>query len=198
MRIWILIRNAHFELCSVHTREVIAIFELRSVHTRVRIWDFAFQREKNVWVPCQSNMHGVRISCASVHRQCSVYRRKWLEGHLAPPPNHDLEVRAFIRWLRCVICEMRNRKTPLDCHLKCAFQITHRDVIWRTHGPNYRLSNFNSKCAFRIKIQHICTLSSCENSLSVPGRTMWTRAPSRKTEHVNTLFRTFYLGHFHM
>ena len=25
--------------------------------------------------------------------------------------------------------------------------------FWRTHGPNYRLSNFNSKCAFRIKIQ---------------------------------------------
>ena len=52
---------------SVHTREVIAIFELRSVHTTDRIWDFAFQREKNVWVPCPLNMHGARISCASVH-----------------------------------------------------------------------------------------------------------------------------------
>ena len=59
--------NAHLELRSVHTREVIAIFELCSVQTRDRIWDFAFQREKNVWVPCQSNMHGARISCASVH-----------------------------------------------------------------------------------------------------------------------------------
>ena len=39
----ILIRNAHFELWSVHTREVIAIFELRSVHTRDQIWDLAFQ-----------------------------------------------------------------------------------------------------------------------------------------------------------
>ena len=83
--IWIIIWIAHFELRSVHTREVIAIFELRSVHTRDRIWDFAFQREKNVWVPCQSNMHGARISCASVHMQRAVYRRKWLEGHVAPP-----------------------------------------------------------------------------------------------------------------
>ena len=63
-----------------------------------------------------------------------IYMWKWLEGHLAPPPpppppNHDLEVRAFIRWFSC-------------------------DVIWRTHGPKYRLSNFNSKCAFRIKIQN--------------------------------------------
>ena len=86
--IWIIIWIAHFELRSVHTREVIAIFELSSVHayTRDRIWDFPFQREKNVWVPCQSNMHGARISCASVHMQHAVYRRKWLEGHLAPPP----------------------------------------------------------------------------------------------------------------
>ena len=62
------------------------IFELRSVHTRDQVWDFAFQREKNVWVLCQSNMHGARISCASVHMQRTVYRRKWLEGHLALPP----------------------------------------------------------------------------------------------------------------
>ena len=55
--------------------------------------------------------------------------------------------------------------------MKCAFQITHRDVIWRTHGPKYRISNFYSKCAFRIKIQNtelkfkIRTLPSCENIL---------------------------------
>ena len=49
---------------------------------------------------------------------------------------------------------MRNSNDGPDHHLKCAFQITHRDVIWRTHGPKYRLSNFNSKCAFRIKIQN--------------------------------------------
>ena len=67
--IWIIIWIAHFELRSVR-REVIAIFELRCVHTRDRIWDLAFQSgEKNVWEPCQSNMHRARISCASVHMQ---------------------------------------------------------------------------------------------------------------------------------
>ena len=86
MRILILIRNAHFELRSVHTIEVIANFELRSVHTSDQILDFAFQREKNVWVPCQSNMHGAHISCASVHMQRTVYRQKWLEGHTSSAP----------------------------------------------------------------------------------------------------------------
>ena len=72
--IWIIIWIAHFDLRSVHTREVIVIFELCSVHTRDRIWEFAFQWEKNVWVPCQSNMHGAHISCASVYMQRAVYR----------------------------------------------------------------------------------------------------------------------------
>ena len=52
-----------------------------------------------------------------------------------------------------MICEMNNLKTPPDRHLKCAFQMTHRYVIWRTHGPKYHLSNFYSKCAFQIQIQ---------------------------------------------
>ena len=39
----------------------------------------------SVWVPCQSNMHGACVSCASVHMQRAVYRQKWLEGHLALP-----------------------------------------------------------------------------------------------------------------
>ena len=62
-----MIQDAHLELRSVHTVKVIANFELRSVHMSERILDFAFQREKNVWVPCQSNINGARISCASVH-----------------------------------------------------------------------------------------------------------------------------------
>ena len=41
--IWIIIWIAHFELRSVHTREVTAIFDLCSVHTRDRIWDLAFR-----------------------------------------------------------------------------------------------------------------------------------------------------------
>ena len=144
--------NYYLKLRSVHTTEVIAIFELRSVHMRDRIWDFTFQREKNVWVPCQSNMHGARISHASVHMQRAVYRRKWI-GHLTPPPKSRFRGQGIIRWFRCVICEMRNLKTPPDRHLKCAFQMTHRDVIWRIHGPKYSLSNLNSKCAFQIQIQ---------------------------------------------
>ena len=75
--IWMIIRIAQFESCSVHTREVIAIFELRSVHTRDRICDLAFQSRRTcvarVWVPCQSNMHGVHASCPSVHMQRAVY-----------------------------------------------------------------------------------------------------------------------------
>ena len=42
--------------------------------------------------------------------------------------------------------------------------------FWRTHGPNYRLSNFNSKCIqnahFELNFK-LRTLLSCENSHSV-------------------------------
>ena len=46
-----------------------------------------------------------------------------------------------------------------DHHLNCAFQIMHRDVILRTHGPKYRDSNDHSNCAFQIQIQiaHFCS-----------------------------------------
>ena len=69
-----IIRIVQLDLRSVHTREVIAIFEFRSVHTTDRIiMGFSIpEQEKNVWVPCQSNMHGARISCASVHMQRAV------------------------------------------------------------------------------------------------------------------------------
>ena len=64
---WILIRNAQFWITQcTHERSNRDIWITQCTHER-RIWDFAFQREKNVWVPCQSNMHGARISCASVH-----------------------------------------------------------------------------------------------------------------------------------
>ena len=42
-----------------------------------------------------------------------------------------------------------------------AIQIMHHDVIWRRHGPNYRVSNFNSKFELKLKLR---TLLSCENS----------------------------------
>ena len=134
-----------------HDRPVI----LRILNYAVYTWATKFWI-LHVWVPCQSNMHGARISCASVHTcmQLAVYRRKWLEGHTSSAPKkHDLEVKSFIHRFCCVICENRNWKTPLDRDLRCAFQITFRDVIWHTHSLKYRLLNFNTKCAFRIKIQ---------------------------------------------
>ena len=121
-----------FELRSVHTREVIAIFELRSVHFKFnRIWGLAFQSgRRNVWVPCQSTCIELAFPVASVHMQRTVYRQKWLEGHVAPPPNHNLEVKAFIQRFCCVIWEMRNWKT--------------------TSGPWFelRISNDASRCNF--------------------------------------------------
>ena len=48
-----------------------------------------------------------------------------------------------------------------DGHLKCAFQITHRDVIFRTHVPKYCHSNDHSNCAIQITHRDIilCTHS---------------------------------------
>ena len=48
---------------------------------------------------------------------------------------------------------MRNWKTPPDRHLNCAFQMTHRDVIWRTHGPKYCNLNDNSNCALCSRVK---------------------------------------------
>ena len=44
---------------------------------------------------------------------------------------------------------MRNLKCIIQ-NDGCVLQITHRDVILRTHGPKYSHSN----CAFRIQIAH--------------------------------------------
>ena len=72
-----------------HGRSNCEFWITQCTHER-RILDFAFQREKNVWVPCQSNMHGARISCASVHMQLAVYRRKLLEGHTSSAPQNTI------------------------------------------------------------------------------------------------------------
>ena len=54
---------------------------------------------------------------------------------------------------------MRNSNGVPDHDLNCAFQITHRHVILRTHGPKYRHSNDNSNCAILmiIQIAHFCS-----------------------------------------
>ena len=46
---------------------------------------------------------------------------------------------------------MRNSNDGPDHHSNCAIQITHHDVILRTHGLKYRHLNDHSNCAFRIK-----------------------------------------------
>ena len=60
---------------------------------------------------------------------------------------------------------MCNWKTPPGRHLK--WRIKWRcDVIWRTHGPKYRLSNDHSKCAIQMIIL-INTLCSRVKTVSV-------------------------------
>ena len=159
----------HFELRSVHTREVIAIFELCSVHTRDRICGFAFEsgekRRGCVWVPCRSNMHEARRLGEPEEifsNMCSAryYRRKWLEGHVAPPPKSQFRGQGIHTVISLHdLRDAYNWKTPLDHHLICAFQMTHRDVTWRTHVPKYCLSNDHSKCAIQmiIQITHFCS-----------------------------------------
>ena len=45
---------------------------------------------------------------------------------------------------------MCNSNDGPDYHLNCAYQITHRSVILRTHGPKYRQMNDYSNCAIQI------------------------------------------------
>ena len=153
MIIWI----AQFESCSVHTREVIAIFELRSVHTRDRICDLAFQSGRTcvprVWVPCPS-----------VHMQHALYKRKWLEGHVALPPKSQFRGQGIHTAI--LLRDLRDAK------------------LENTSGPSFelRISNYALRCNFaytrskntviRMIIQNLHlewsfklrTLLSCENS----------------------------------
>ena len=141
------------------------IWITQCTHERPNLGFSIPEQEKNVWVPCQSNMHGARISCASVHMQRMVYRRKWLDGHLAPPPKSQFSGQGIHGWFHCVICEIRNWKTPPDRHLKCAFQMTHRDVIWHVHTVQntiFRILIQNAHFELKLKLR---TLLSCENSL---------------------------------
>ena len=108
-----------------HERSNCDIWITQCTHERPNLGFSIPEREKNVWVPCQSNMHGARISCASVHMQCVVYRRKWLEGHLAPPPQKKKKKSQFRGqdiYTVISLCDLRdaNWKTPPDRHLKCA------------------------------------------------------------------------------
>ena len=53
----------------------------------------------------------------------------------------------------------RSKMPSFEWSFKCAIQITHRDVILRTHGPRYCHSNDHSNCSYQIEIQiaHFCS-----------------------------------------
>ena len=50
--------------------------------------------------------------------------------------------------------EMRISNHGPEVFSSYASQITNLDVLWRTHGPIYRISNRDSRCASRITIQN--------------------------------------------
>ena len=75
-------------------------------------------------------MHGAHIFCAAVHMQRVVYRRKWLEGHVAPPPKS----------------QFRGQGIQLAISLRDL-----RDAsLENTSGPSFELrnSNYASRCNF--------------------------------------------------
>ena len=89
----ILIRNAHFELRSVHNDRSTCVVELRIIHTSDRKCDSPFEsvekRHGCVWVACQSNTH---VCCLRFLCMCSAryYRWKWLEGHTSSAPQNTI------------------------------------------------------------------------------------------------------------
>ena len=162
---WILIWNAHFELRSVHTREVIAIFELRSVHTSDLNLRFCVRERGeeagSVWVFAVLFTFPVLLY---VLNMCSAryYRRKWLEGHTSSaPPNHDLEVRAFIQWFARCVAGKHLWTVIWNAHFKL------RIAMWfgvhTVQSTVFRIFIQNAHFELKFKTR---TLPSCENSLS--------------------------------
>ena len=148
---WLLIRNAHFALRSVHIIEVLAYFESHApcyIDTSDRSCDSCSRaaccemRHGCVWVACQSNMTChvyVSIACNST----LYYRWKWLVRSctlapyfktrlLMPMVIHETD---FVAWL----CENAQawKTVSYDRDLRCAYPITFCDVIWHTNGPKF-------------------------------------------------------------
>ena len=138
--------------------------------TRSHICDFAFQSGEK--------KHGSffymlsDISFEISIRKCAVYRRKWLEGHVAPPSNYNFEVEVFIQrfaaWFeRCVTGKhLRTVIWIAQFKLRIAMQIcVHK--VQNTVIRVMRNSNDHSNCA----------LCSCVKTLlvsfSIGLRMLW-------------------------
>ena len=95
----------------------------------------------------------------------------------------------FRNALRCrgaekLVC---NSNDGPDRHLNCAIQITHRNVILRTHGPKYSHSN-DSNCAIRmiIWIAHFCSRVKTVYDMFEIHRptTSWNKTSASRCRHL--------------
>ena len=90
-------------------------------------------------------------------RQSAIYFESWFEMRIL---NHDSKygifdrVYAKSRW--DLWFEMRISNHGPEVFSSYESQITNLDVIWHTHGPKYRISNRDSRCA--LKIWHFAVL----------------------------------------
>ena len=84
-----------------------------------------------------------------------VYLESWFEMRIL---NHDSKYgildRVYAKSRRDSWFEMRISNHGPEVFSSYASQIMNLDVIWRTHGPEYRISNRDSRCASRITIQN--------------------------------------------
>ena len=112
-------------------------------------------------------------------RKCAVYRRKWLEGHRAPPPDNDLEVKAFIQQFSCMIWDLRHWKTPPDHHLNSAIQMTFVMLICVHTGQNTlirRICNSNDHSNFALW-SRVKTLRNSKNFSKGCGSSLTSHIP---------------------
>ena len=88
-------------------------------------------------------------------RRQSAYFESWFEMRML---NHDSKYsildRVYAKSRRDSWFEMRISNHSPEVFSSYASLITNLDVIWRTHGPKYRISNRDSRCASRITIQN--------------------------------------------
>ena len=121
-------------------RIVIAIFELRSVHTREDTkpnLQFSIPEQGEAWVVFwHADWYFIwdRISI----RNCMVYRRKWLKGHVAPPPKSQFRGQG----IHTAISRRDLRDASLENTSGPSFELRNSNYAPRckfgTHGPKYK------------------------------------------------------------